>query len=109
MKKPRWNLGSFKRLGRSDDYRPVAEVIGAISNQLNRLNQSEVLQSEVFRQQVVLRLHDELTEITDLATGNLVFASTETWGTVYRQVLESAAAKRCLSVALIRTDDYWRD
>jgi hypothetical protein len=68
-----------------------------------------VLESEVFRQQVALRLHDKLTDITDLAAGKLVFSSTETWRTVYRQVLESADAKRYLSVALIRTDEYWRD
>ena len=80
----------------------------AISTELDRLSQNDVLDSEVFRQQVALRLDDKLTEITDLAAGKLVFSSTETWRTVYQQVLESADAKRYLSVALIRTDDYWR-
>ena len=66
MKKPRWNLGSIKRPGRSGDNRPVAEVIDAISNQLNCLNQSEVLQSEVERMQAILdeftARHDEIAE-----------------------------------------------
>ena len=49
--------------------------------------------------QVALRLHDKLAEITDLTAGKLVFSSTETWRTGYQQVLESADAKRYLSVA----------
>jgi hypothetical protein len=109
MRKPRWSLWSSQRHRRSDRSRSVAEVMCAISTELDRLSQNDVLESEVFRQQVALRLHDKLTEITDLAAGKLVFSSTETWRTVYQQVLESADAKRYLSVALIRTDDYWRD
>jgi hypothetical protein len=109
MKKRRWNLWSLEHSSRRGHCGSVAEVIRAVSSELDRLSQSDVLESEVFRQQVALRLHDKLTEITDLATGKLVFSSTETWRTVYQQVLESADAKRYLSVALIRTDDYWRD
>ena len=108
MKKPVWKFWSFEPT-RSDDRRSVSQVIGAISNELHRLNRSEGLKSDVFRQQVALRLDDKLTEITDLAAGKLVFASTETWRTVYQQVLESARTKRYLSVALIKSDDYWRD
>ena len=108
MKKPVWKFWSFEPT-RSDDRRSVSQVIGAVSKELHRLNRSEGLKSDVFRQQVALRLDDKLTEITDLAAGKLVFSSTETWRTVYQQVLESADAKRYLSVALIRTDDYWRD
>ena len=99
MKKLRWNLRSFERPNRNDDCRLVTEVSDAISNELNRLSQGGVLESEVFRQQVALRLHDKLAEITDLTAGKLVFSSTETWRTGYQQVLESADAKRYLSVA----------
>ena len=105
MKKPPWSQWRGQQ-HKADDVRCVAD---AISTELNRLCQSEPLQSPVFHQQVVLRLHDKLEEIVDLAAGKLVFNSTETWRTVYQQVLESVPVKRYLSVALIRSDDYWRD
>jgi hypothetical protein len=109
MRKPRWSLWSSQRHRRSDRSRSVAEVMCAISTELDRLSQNDVLDSEVFWQQVGLRLHEKLTEIADLAAGKLVFSSTETWRSVYQQVLEASQRKRYLSVALIRTDDYWRD
>ena len=109
MMKLRWNFWSFEQPIRSDARRSVSDVIRAISRELTRLNGSPMLESQVFREQAVLRLHDNLSEITDLAVGKLVFSSTETWRTVYQQVLESTPAKRYLSVALIRSDDYWRD
>jgi hypothetical protein len=108
MNKPPWNLSSPEWPGR-DDGQSVTELVTAILNELDRLKKSDVLQSPVFRQQVSLRLHDKLAEISELVAGKLVFSSTEVWRTVYQQVLESADVKRYLSVALIRTDDYWRD
>ena len=108
MKKPPWNLSS-PEWPRRDDGQSVTELVTAILNELDRLKKSDVLQSPVFRQQVTLRLHDKLAEISELAAGKLVFSSTETWRTVYQQVLETTDVKRYLSVALIRTDDYWRD
>lgn len=39
----------------------------------------------------------------------MVFDSTETWRTVYEEVLNACKAKRYLSVAVVRSDDYWRD
>lgn len=109
MKKLRWTLWPFNQPRQGNACRSVNDVTREISNELNRLIDSDVLNSEVFRQQVTLRLHEQLAEIADLAAGKLVFSSTEIWRTVYQQVLESSAAKRYLSVALIRTDDYWRD
>ena len=108
MKKPPWNLSSPEWPGR-DDVQSVTELVTAILNELDRLKKSDVLQSPVFRQQVTLRLHDKLAEISELAAGKIVFSSTETWRTVYQQVLETIDVKRYLSVALIRSDDYWRD
>ena len=39
----------------------------------------------------------------------LLFETTESWRTVYEDVLQSCQTRRHLSVALIRSDDYWRD
>ena len=109
MKKLNWNRWRFKQPRRSDDSRSVDDVAREISNELKRLLQSDLAESPEFWKHAGLRLHDKLAEITDLAAGKLVFSSTETWRTVYQQVLESADVKRYLSVALIRSDDYWRD
>ncbi len=35
--------------------------------------------------------------------------STETWRAVYEEVLSACTLKRYLSVALVRTEEYWRD
>ena len=109
MKKLRWTLWPFNQPKRRDQRQSVHDVAREISNELNQLIHIDALNSEVFRQQVTLRLHEHLAEIADLAAGKLVFSSTEVWRTVYQQVLESTATKRYLSVALIRSDDYWRD
>jgi len=109
MKKLRWTHWLLNQPKRRDACQSVNDVAREISDELKRLIHSDVLNSELFRQQVTLRLHEHLAEIADLAAGKLVFSSTEVWRTVYQQVLESSATKRYLSVALIRTDDYWRD
>ena len=38
-----------------------------------------------------------------------MFDSTETWRAVYEEVLSACTLKRYLSVALVRTEEYWRD
>ena len=38
-----------------------------------------------------------------------MFDCTETWRAVYEDVLSACIPKRYLSVALVRTEDYWRD
>ena len=109
MKKPpAWSLWSPESHSRDDPQSPT-QVIGDIQKELDRLSEIDVLPSRVFWHQVTLRLHDTLSALSELTAGKLVFSSTETWRTVYRQVLESTNVKRYLSVALIRSDDYWRD
>lgn len=109
MKKLRWPLWPFYHPIRSDDYPAVSNVAQEFSDELARLLDNDILNSNVFRQQVTLRLHEHLAGISKLADGKLVFSSTEAWRTIYQQVLESVDVKRYLSVALIRSDDYWRD
>jgi hypothetical protein len=92
-----------------DNRQSILEVIREIQIELHRLGQIDPLPSQVFRHQVLLRLNGILTEISELTAGKLVFYSTETWRAVYRQILESTNVKRYLSVALIQSDDYWRD
>lgn len=62
-----------------------------------------------FREQAELRLNELLTAVRDLDDRRLVFESTETWRVVYEQVLQSVKSQRYLSVAVVRSEEYWRD
>lgn len=90
-------------------FRPDAQVGQNVFSALVRLADCQAIGSDIFREQVELRLARVTQELEQLAGGRLCFSSTETWRTVYRSTLQHAAPKRYLSVALIRSDDYWRD
>ena len=76
-------------------------------HQLVRVNRR--LNDEHFTKHVLLRIQLFEEQLQLLTQGKLVFDSTETWRTVYEDVLSSCRLKRYLSVALVRTEDYWRD
>ena len=63
----------------------------------------------VLHEQAALRVAQMSNEAADLASGKLVFESTETWRAVYEAVLSGCRQRRYLSVAIIETEDYWRD
>ena len=67
------------------------------------------LDDEHYRKHALLRIEQLTHQIEPLARGKLTFQSTETWRAVYEDVLSSCAVKRYLSVALVRTEEYWRD
>jgi len=90
-------------------YPDVASAIGDIDRCCYELAGCDSLSSAVFRKQVVLRLRTQLEQLRRMAEGRLIFESTETWRTVYEEVLQFCETRRYLSVALIRSDDYWRD
>ena len=97
---------------RSPRSRPEAElrsVIAKLSRQLAQLMHSTTGQAPIFCQQSVFRLEDISRQLDELQKATLTFFSTETWRSVYEDVLESCRTRRYLSVALIRSDDYWRD
>lgn len=90
-------------------YPEFATVAQGIADRMKHLSECESLASEVFRKQVRLRLRDFRERLGRLGEGRLIFESTETWRTVYEDVLKACQTRRYLSVALIRSDDYWRD
>lgn len=103
-----------RRLGRvlglpPSKYPEIARLAENIRETLSQLAGCEELASAVFRKQLRLRLRDLSEKLERLAEGRLIFDSTETWRTVYEEVLQSCQPHRYLSVALIRSDDYWRD
>jgi hypothetical protein len=94
---------------RKSSYPEFSLVIEDLRAGVCKLADCHSLSSAVFRKQVVLRLREIAERLRRMAEGRLIFESTETWRTVYEEVLESCETRRYLSVALIRSDDYWRD
>src|SRR5262249_28825444 len=64
---------------------------------------------QALRQYALLKLTSITEEVRSLASGRVVFSSTETWRTVYEDLLRSPALKTYRSVAWIKTRGYWQD
>lgn len=94
--------------GPAQTVRTTSPCISQSRQQLARLTTS-ACPSPIFRQECLFRLARVSEQLDQLLHGRLTFRSTETWRTVYEDVLKSCQTKRYLSVALIRSDDYWRD
>ena len=63
----------------------------------------------VLRDFALIKLASIAEQVKSLAKGQVVFAGTETWRTVYEQILQSPGLKEYLSVAWVKTEDYWQD
>jgi hypothetical protein len=63
----------------------------------------------VLRQYAMLKLASITEEVRSLASGKVVFSSTETWRTVYEELLQSPGVKTYKSVSWVKTRSYWRD
>ncbi len=63
----------------------------------------------LFRDLALHRLTTVADEFATMATGRIVFHATETWRTAYQHILETLRVKTYLSVAWVRTNDYWND
>jgi hypothetical protein len=63
----------------------------------------------VLRDFALLRLASVSEQVRLLAQGRVVFSGTETWRTVYERLLESPGLGEYLSVAWVKTKDYWQD
>jgi hypothetical protein len=87
----------------------LRSAIGKLSRQLAELMHAAAGQAPIFCQQSVFRLEDMSHQLDDLRNTSITFETTETWRSVYEEVLQTCKARRYLSVALIRSDDYWRD
>lgn len=101
-------IRSFVELG-NPSHSELSLTTHEVSDCLRCLVDCNSLSSAIFRKQVILRLRDILERLRRLVEGRLIFESTETWRTVYEDVLQTCETRRYLSVALIRSDDYWRD
>lgn len=82
-----------------DQYTAFAEALAELAGQAD----------PVLRQFALLKLASITEQVQSMARGTVVFASTETWRTVYEQLLESPGLDSYRSVAWVKTRDYWQD
>ena len=73
------------------------------------LQDQRVPADDVFQMQVAHRLTSMACQTEEFLRGQLTFSSTETWRSVYEDILRECDTKRYLSVALLRSDNYWQD
>jgi hypothetical protein len=63
----------------------------------------------IFRQTALVKLASVVSQVELLAGGTIVFSMTESWRTVYEQLLRSPDIRKYRSVAWVKTADYWQD
>jgi len=63
----------------------------------------------VLRDIALLKLSTIAEEMKSLAKGQVVFSGTESWRTVYEEILQTPGLRDYLSVAWVKTSDYWQD
>jgi hypothetical protein len=63
----------------------------------------------LFRELAAAHLLGIADEVNELAQGTVTFPATETWRTAYQKLLLTLKVKTYLSVAWVRSADYWND
>ncbi len=99
----------IRRLGTSRRASELRHLTATLAEKLVALPDGFACHSSTFAAQSLLRLMAMQEELDHLSAGRLTFESTETWHRVYQELLESIRTRRYLSVALIKSDDYWQD
>jgi hypothetical protein len=64
---------------------------------------------DILKESIILRLADIQKDVRGLASGKVIFSGTEAWRTTYERLLRAPGLSRYLSVAWLRSEDYWRD
>lgn len=63
----------------------------------------------ILRQTALLKLASIVSQVQSLAGGTIVFSLTESWRSVYEQLLLSPDIRKYRSVGWVKTADYWQD
>lgn len=92
-----------------DEKPPIPQHVAQLSKLLEQLSQQSSFWHSEFIRQAAFRLAAMVRQVAELSEETLTFEGTEAWRTVYERVLATCQTERYLSVALIRTDDYWQD
>ncbi len=85
---------------------PACDLVETMSTSANAvLDRTDA----IFQDLAQLRLASISAELQLMASGQLVFTGSESWRTAYERILRTPGLSRYLSVAWLRTEDYWRD
>src|SRR4051812_36635000 len=82
-----------------DQYCVISEALSELARQAD----------PVLREVALLKLASLSGEVRSLARGTVMFTATETWRTVYERLLGQPGLGEYLSVAWVKTRDYWQD
>ena len=93
----------------TDGQPTILHHVAQLSKLLEHLGRQIAFSHAEFNRQAAFRLAAMVRQVAELTEETLTFEGTETWRTVYERVLASCQMERYLSVALIRTDNYWQD
>ena len=85
------------------------ELVVAYNSITHSLVELTKQSDEILRDAAILRLAAIQEEVRRLASGKVVFTDTESWRVAYENLLRSEGLGRYLSVAWLRSEDYWRD
>lgn len=88
---------------------PEHDLFGLYSAFANSLAGLAKHPDPILRQFAVLKLSSVIEQVRSLSEGVINFIGTETWRTVYEQLLQSPGLQVYRSVAWVKTDDYWQD
>ncbi len=88
---------------------PEHELFDRYTDFTNALSELAGEADSVLRQYALLKLTSISEEVRSLAEGQVVFSSTESWRTVYEQLLLSPGLRSYRSVSWVKTRDYWQD
>jgi len=82
-----------------DQYKAFADALSQLATQTD----------PVLREFASVKLSSVTKDVQALASGTVVFAATETWRTVYEDLLLSPGIDEYQSVSWVKTADYWQD
>ncbi len=84
-----------------------------MTEQYKRIGQNLISASlrtdSIYRMLALTRITQLADDVEMLASGNIVFETTESWRLAYEQLLRSPGLNMYRSVALVQTANYWQD
>jgi hypothetical protein len=88
---------------------PEHEIFEQYNRVTNAILDLSTQTDSVLREYALLKLASISEQIRALASGRIEFTTTETWRTVYQQLLRRPGLKFYKSVAWVKTKEYWQD
>jgi len=85
------------------------QLFKSYSELCDRLTEIAAQDDEVLREFALLKLSSIDNQLALLARGEIIFSSTESWRTVYEELLQSSEIERYRSIAWVKSATYWQD